>query len=133
MDGQYRKGPESEIGSDSIEMFFDAIDSNGNLPFVNFVDDLLPLIDSATNTFVTGWISLRFTRNTRASLGMQQWGITCAIEIATLPNIVNWKDLLGLVLELMYHHGGKPHWGQLNNLTVPGHGSIYSRFSEWRE
>src|SRR4030095_1165284 len=39
---------------------------------------------------------------------------------------------LGLVLELMYHHGGKPHWGQLNNLTVPGHGSIYSRFSEWR-
>jgi len=32
----------------------------------------------------------------------------------------------------MLAHKGLPHWGQLIDRTVPGHGSFYSRFQEWR-
>ena len=129
----------SAVGGNSIEMSFQAIDANGRLPFADFVNSAITLINGATNTFLVGYVSLRFTGGTRACLGMQQWPQTCAVEISTLTGVDGLEDLLGSIYERMYEFNGVPHWGQLLDLPVPGygnvngHGSIYQRFNEWRQ
>jgi len=133
MDTKFRNVPSTSSGGDSIEMFFQGIDQTGKLVFADFVDVLISTINAQTSTFLGGYVAMRFMGGTRASLGMQQWGLTCSVEISTLPGIAAGRDLLGLILELMYQRGGIPHWGQLLDLTVPGHGSLYPRFAEWRE
>ena len=75
-----RTACESSKPSYSAEVFFPSIDSTGQMPFVAFVNAAISAISAATETFVTGYVSLRFTGATRAILGMQQWSQTCAIE-----------------------------------------------------
>ena len=133
MDIEYRGGP-SSTSVYSIEMFFPALDPGGNLAFTGFVDALVSTINARTDTFLVGWVAMRFTGGTRASLGMQQWGQTCAVEVSTGAGVDGLLGLLTYILELMYRYGGIPHWGQLIDLNgLPGHGSIYSRFQEWRD
>jgi len=100
---------------------------------IAFVDALINLVQGATDTFLAGYISLRFMGQTRAFLGMQQWNQTCSVEVATLPGIHGVFALLSDMLDLMRAHGGLPHWGQLLDLNGQGHGSIYPNFSKWRE
>jgi PASTA domain/FAD binding domain len=135
MDTEVRgvQGPTSQSGGYSIEFSMPAIDADGRLSFAPIVDDLIATISRADTTFLAGWLALRFTGRTRAALGMQQWDQTCAIEISTLPRIDGELQLLATLYELMRERGGIPHWGQLLDITVPGHGSLYRRFEEWRQ
>jgi hypothetical protein len=116
-----------DLGGYSIEMFFPAQNS------IAFVDALLDLVKAATNTFLFGYIGIRFMGQTRAFLGMQQWNQTCSVEVGTLPGIHGGYALLSDILDLMRAHGGVPHWGQLLDLHSQGHASIYPNFSKWRE
>jgi hypothetical protein len=114
-------------GGYSIEMFFPAPSS------IAFVDALTNLVKAAANTFVAGYVGIRYMGQTRAFLGMQQWSQTCSVEISTLPGIQGEFALLSDMLDLMHAHGGIPHWGQLLDLNSQGHASIYPNFSKWRE
>lgn len=133
MDQGTRGAPGSQIGGDSIEITFEALDANDNLPFIEFVDAAINSINAASNTVLVGWFSLRFTMGTRASLGMQQWPRSCSVELSTLPNIRGLPELLSSLLDIGYSLGGKPHWGQRSDglITQPD-ASIYARLPEWR-
>jgi hypothetical protein len=133
MDTGLRGVPSTDIGGYSIEMFFPAFDAaTGVLPFVNFVNAVIAAVNGATNTFLAGYVALRFTGPTRAWLGMQQWIQTCSVEISTLPRIQGELDLLSSLLDMMYRFGGLPHWGQLIDLNLQGRGDLYARYATWR-
>jgi len=117
----------------SIELFFQAIHENGTLGFVDFVNAVIATINAATGTFLTGYFSLRFTGPTRAYLGMQQWIRTCAVEISVFQGVDGELALLSNILDMVYQYGGIPHWGQLIDLNVQGHGSLYRRYAQWRQ
>jgi hypothetical protein len=119
----------------SIEMFFQSVDLNGNMPWVSFVNKILGMINAATSTFLGGYIALRFSGLTRACLGMQRFRQNCSVEISTLRGIQGEQALLTSILDLMYTFGGLPHWGQLLDLPggIQGNGKLYPRFQEWRQ
>ena len=122
----------------SIEMFFQSIDINGGMPWVGFVNSTLATINAATNTFLTGYVSLRFSGLTRACLGMQRFSQNCSVEISVFGGahgqVRGEFALLTMILDSMYALGGLPHWGQLLDLPggVQGNGNLYPRFKEWR-
>jgi hypothetical protein len=117
----------NDTGGYSIEMLFPAQGSFA------FIDALINLVQGAGNTFLAGYIGIRFMGQTRAFLGMQQWNQTCSVEVATLPGIHGVFALLSDMLDLMRAHGGVPHWGQLLDLNSQGHAGIYPNFPKWRE
>jgi hypothetical protein len=134
MDTGLRGAPSTDIGGYSIEMFFPASDvTTGALPFVNFVNSVIASVNSATNTFLAGYIALRFTGPTRAYLGMQQWIPTCSVEISTLPGVQGELALLTDILDMCYRYGGLPHWGQMIDLDIQGRGNLYPRYAQWRQ
>jgi hypothetical protein len=123
----------------SIEMFFQSVDINGRMPWVDFVNSTLATINAATNTFLTGYVSLRFSGATRACLGMQQFSQNCSVEISVFGGangqVRGELALLTTILDSMYTFGGLPHWGQLLDLPggVQGNGNLYPRLQEWRQ
>jgi hypothetical protein len=131
MDLENRDTLSTEIGGSSIEMFFPVTDSSGGLPFVSFINELITVFDSALDTFLGGYISIRFMGKTRACMGMQQWRQTCSVEVSTVPGINGMRALFDRLLIIMYKYGGKPHWGQELDLSFQGRGAIYPRFGEW--
>jgi hypothetical protein len=132
--GNVEPPPPSPLFAYSIEMFFQARDAaTGDLPWSRFVQAVIALVNAATNTFLTGYIGIRFMGSTRASLGMQQWNQTCSVEISTLGGVQGELALLTNILDLMYTFGGVPHWGQLIDLNVKGNGNLYPRLQEWRQ
>ncbi len=133
MDGTYGQADRASQPGYSIELFFQAIQENGTLGFVDFVNAVIAAINAATETFLTGYLSLRFTGSTRAYLGMQQWLPTCAVEISVVQGVDGELTLLTNILDMVYQYGGLPHWGQLNAGNVQGHGSLYRRYAQWRQ
>ncbi len=133
MDTTYGQSVKSSDPGYSIELFFQSIDVNGELGFVRFVNAVIAAINAATETFLTGYVSLRFTGSTRACLGMQQWNQTCAVEISVVQGVQGELPLLTNILDMVYQYSGIPHWGQLIDLNVHGHGSIYPRYAQWRQ
>lgn len=129
------RGPRnaSSGGAYSIEVAVKAYDDQNNLTFAPFVNDLLMAVATANNTFLAGWLALRFTGGTRASLGMQQWPLTCHVEVSTVPGVDRLKELLGTILGLGYNAGGLPHMGQMLDIAIEPGGRIYPRFQEWRD
>src|SRR5215217_1207310 len=124
--------PPSEPGY-SIELQFPAMDEEGKLGFVDFIDALITTVNAATQTFFAGYISLRFTGPTRAYLGMQQWNQTCSVEIAVLQGVQGLFELLSELFRIGFNLGGLPHWGQQLDLGVQGHGSLYPQYGRWRQ
>ena len=117
----------------SIEMFFPATDGTpGHLPWADFVNGVIATVNAATDTFLTGYIGIRFMGSTRALLGMQQWAQTCSVEISTLGGVTGELALLTRILDMMYKSRGLPHWGQMIDLNVQGHGNLYPGYQKWR-
>lgn len=118
----------------SIEISFPAFRANGELGFVDFVNDLIGLVNASVDTFFTGYMSLRFSGATRAHLGMQQWEQTCSMEIAIMQGVRGLHALLGRLYALGLQHGGLPHWGQMLDFdpAVRGHGRLYRGYDQWR-
>jgi len=132
MDTTFGQSPGSSMPAYSIELFFPSIDVNGRAVFIDFVEAAFATINAATDTFLTGYVSLRFTGSTRAFLGMQQWTQTCAVEISVVQGVQNELPLLTNILDMVYQYGGLPHWGQMIDLNVKGHGSLYPGYAQWR-
>ena len=125
--------PQLQRGN-SIELHFQAVDADGKLGFVDFVDAVIGTVNAATSTFFAGYVSLRFTGPTRAYLGMQQWDQTCTVEIATVQDVQGLDALLTKLFETGFSRGGLPHWGQQLDLGgIRGHGSLYPRYEQWRQ
>jgi FAD binding domain len=123
----------------SLEVFFPAMDNPpGDFAWVNFVNSVISAVNNATSTFLVGYIGIRFMQQTRACLGMQQWPMTCSIEISTLAGVQGEQALLTTILNLALQAGGNPHWGQMLDPeslpgAVQGNGNRYSRYQAWRQ
>ena len=115
----------------SAELFLPAVDVTGRMPFVEFVEGVIAAISAAADTFFAGYVSLRFTGGTRATLGMQQWNQTCAVEISCLQGVQGELELYTEIMNLASQHGALPHWGQIIE-PFDGNGSIYPGYSGWR-
>jgi hypothetical protein len=115
-----------------MELHFRAIENDGSPGFSEFVDAVIATVNAATETFFAGYVSLRFTGPTRASLGMQQWDPTCTVEISTVQGVRGLRELLAKLYDLGFERGGLPHWGQLLDMGVQGHVSLYPRYAQWR-
>jgi FAD binding domain len=123
--------PSSQPGH-SIELHFQSIDVNGRLGCADFIDALIDVVNASTQTFFTGYVSMRFTGATRASLGMQQWNQTCTVEISIVQGVQGLRQLLNELFRMGFTRGGLPHWGQELDLGVQGHGSLYRQYAAWR-
>jgi hypothetical protein len=102
---------------DSVEVFFDANDSR----LVAFVDSLIAFETSqefAGQAFL-GYAALRFVGKTRASLGMERFPRTCAIEVACLRGMSGSQELVDYAVALARSpvFNGILHWGQRNDFN----------------
>lgn len=110
-----------EAVGDSIEVFLDA--SSANL--LNFMDRLFQRLAELENgglagqpSAFAGYISLRFTSNSAALIAMQQFPVTCAIEISGCRGTPGFDTFMTLVQRDAVALGGTVHWGQRNDLTM---------------
>lgn len=101
---------------DSMEIAFDvsaadSVDSG----YLAFIDDVFAVFDDLfnRNIAVAGIMSLRYTTNTTALIGMSKFPITCHIEIPILRNFGGNAEFIARVQRSAINHGGVPHWGQL--------------------
>jgi hypothetical protein len=119
----------------SMELSFPAIDAAGRLGCADFVDAVISIVNSAGNAFFTGYVSLRFTGATRASLGMQQWSQTCAVEISILPGVQGLDVLTSRLYQAGIARGACPT-GDNCWIWAQGYGGIYPGYDRggwnWR-
>lgn len=103
------------VNVDSVEVFFDAADDR----LIAFIDTLIGfeiLLELQGKAFV-GYASLRFTGPTRATIGMERWATSCAVEVACLKDVGGSQELIDFAVEwaLNPNSGAKLHWGQRND------------------
>lgn len=103
----------------SVEVFFDANDSR----LIAFVDALIAfeIQQEMQGKACLGYASLRFTGPTRALIGPQQWGRTCAVEVSGLKDVSGSEEMVeyAAALALNPNMGALLHWGQYNPSTGP--------------
>jgi hypothetical protein len=115
----------------SFEVFFPADVDNGNkASWVSYVSEALRTIQNAENTFLVGYVSVRFMGKTRALLGMAQWNPTCSVEISVLGGVNNLPGLLATLLSNSKKYGALQHWGQLLDKGVDA--NAYPNVGRWR-
>jgi hypothetical protein len=117
---------------DGAELALDLSPGKNNL--FDFMSDVFALTDSFYNSNVpVGFaMSLRFSRNTTAMLGMQQFVRTCSIEFMMLRGLDGQADFLQQLFAIARRHGAIPHWGLLNQLTADEVHMLYPEMGKWR-
>lgn len=117
---------------DSAEFALDL--SPGKTNLYDFMSDVFALTDSFYNSNMpVGFaMSLRFSRNTTAMLGMQQFVRTCSIEFEMLRGLDGQADFLQQLFGVARKHGAIPHWGLLNELTADEVHMLYPELAAWR-
>jgi hypothetical protein len=105
-----------QVNVDSVEVFFDATDPN----LILFVDRLLQFVtdeEILEGKSPAGYISLRFTGKTRATIGPEAFDLTCAVECSSLVDISGGSDFVryATILALDPNIKGNLHWGQRND------------------
>jgi hypothetical protein len=101
---------------DSMEIAFDvAAATDANQGYIAFVDEVLAIFDDLynRNIAVAGIMSLRYTSETTALIGMSKFPTTCHIEIPILRKFQGNAEFLARVQRSAIKHRGVPHWGQL--------------------
>jgi len=98
---------------DSIEPIFDA-HSTG---YIDFLDAILA---AAPNSKQAGYISLRWSATSRATLSMHNFpsAHAVAIEVPSLRGLPDNATWMAFLEAAAVSRGGRPHWGQINNLNV---------------
>jgi hypothetical protein len=133
MDNGYGQEHPSTQPGYSVELFFPPLSVNRPFSFMDFVDAVIAIINSFGETFFAGYVSLRFTGQTAAFLGMQQWDKTCAAEISAVQGVPSLEDLLGRLYVMALQNGGLAHWGQLVDMGgMRSHGSVFDEYFGWR-
>ena len=114
--------------ADSIEPIFDA-HARG---YIDFLDTA---IDAAVNRQQAGYISLRWSAASRATLSMHNVpsAHAVAIEITSLSGLPGNPDWFTLLEAAAVSQGGRPHWGQINTLNATTVASLYGpAVQAWR-
>jgi hypothetical protein len=107
-----------QVNVDSVEVFFAAGDPN----LIAFVDRLLQHVtdqEVLNGESPAGYISLRFTGQTRATIGPEAFPNTCAVECSSLVDISGGSDFVAYATTLALDPNikGILHWGQRNDST----------------
>lgn len=138
----YTPDLQCETKGDSLTVSFDA----ESMDYVGFMENLFQrmvalnngtLVNPRTNNKIAGklgfggYISVRFTNASTASIAMQQWSRTCNIEIAGL-NIDGTDDFLSTLEWDAANMGATIHWGQKNNEPATRVEQNFKRLDEWR-
>jgi FAD/FMN-containing dehydrogenase len=78
-------------------------------------------------------LSIRFTRGTRASIGMQQFARTASVEFIMLRGFVGHEDFKRRVYAIARSRGAIPHWGLIHEIDAAEVERRYgSRLTSWR-
>jgi FAD binding domain-containing protein len=99
--------------ADSIEPIFDAHSTS----YVDFLDAILA---AAPGFQQAGYISLRWSAMSRATLSMHNFPSphAVAIEVTSLRGLPGNATWFPFVEASAVSRGGRPHWGQINNLNA---------------
>ena len=114
--------------SNSCELVFDAVDRR-YLDFVDLIARMAPRFRQA------GYISLRFSRRSRALLSMHNVVSEHAIsvEVATFQHLRDSAEWIEFALREGQARGGRPHWGQQNHPTPSQVKQMYgAQLDRWR-
>lgn len=117
----------------SMEFFFPGSHTDPQLDFTYFVDELIKELTYSSLDVLTGYISLRFMGQTRATLGMQQWPQTCSVEISAISGVLYVDALMDIIYKIGIETLALPHWGQQIDIRSVTHASRYPGYLEWRQ
>lgn len=78
-------------------------------------------------------MSLRFTRGTRASIGMQVFERTASVEFIMLRHFVGHEDFRRRLYAIARNRGAIPHWGLIHEIDAAEVSRLYGRrLTSWR-
>lgn len=88
---------------------------------------------STGQVYLSAPFSLRFVQKTDAYLAMMQGSDTCMVEMPMLYGTFGAYETLRRYQEEMLRFSGRPHWGQVNNLSGAGGliGKLYPELDRW--
>jgi hypothetical protein len=100
------------VRADSIEPIFDAHSSA-------YIDYLDVVLNTAPGMRQSGYISLRWSAKSRATLSMHNVtsGHGVAIEVTSLRGLPDNAAWFAFLEAEAVFRGGRPHWGQINTLN----------------
>lgn len=107
----------------------------GSTTLFAFMDDLFALTTEFFNANVPpGFgLSIRFTRGTRASIGMQQFERTASVEFLMLRGFAGHEEFRRRVYAIARTHGAIPHWGLIHEIDAAEVARLYgARLTSWR-
>lgn len=114
--------------ANSCEIMFDAADRR-------YTDLVATLAAQAPGYNQAGYISLRYSRRSRALLSMHnvKSDHAVSIEVSTLKGLSDSARWIENVLFRAQEMGGRPHWGQQNHPDVAQVNRLYPEtFDRWR-
>jgi hypothetical protein len=100
---------------DAMEIAFDVAAATGGGGYLAFIDEVLAIFDDlyGRHIAVAFILSLRYTSNTEALIGMSKFSNTCHIEIPAIRDFAGNAEFIERVQRAAIAHNGVPHWGQL--------------------
>ncbi|MCC7376586.1 MAG: FAD-binding protein [Verrucomicrobiales bacterium] len=127
------RGDPEAIGScyrgNSIEIIF----SLETRAYIDFLDRVLA---ESRGHRQAGYIAVRFTSRSRSLLSMHNVNheVACSVEITSLRGLADNGRWMRWVERTALGMGGRPHWGQQNNLTAAEIHGLYPahRIRRWR-
>jgi hypothetical protein len=99
---------------DAMEIAFDVAAATGGGGYLAFIDEVLAVFADLFNRGIpiAGLLSLRYTQNTGALIGMSKFAATCHVEIPILKHFAGNAEFIARVQAAAIARGGVPHWGQ---------------------
>jgi len=122
-------GDPGDIKVNSIEIVFDATNTN----YIDFIDILA---HEGHGYQQSGYISVRYSRKSEAFLSMHNvdGDMAVSIEVVSLVGFAQNDRWMRFVEARGIELGGRPHWGQQNNLQAFEVMRLYgSKATSWRE
>lgn len=113
----------------SIELVFDAT----SVAYLDFLDEVLAVAPSFQQA---GYVSLRFSKASRALLSMHRvaGAEAVSIEISSIQGLPGNNAWMQFVERVAVRRGGRPHWGQHNGLSAGDVEMLYGvQLQAWRE
>jgi FAD/FMN-containing dehydrogenase len=118
---------------DGLEFALDVTPGRTNL--FDFMNDIFALTDEFFNANrPAGFgLSLRFTKGTRALIGMQQYARTCSVEFIMLRGFNGHDEFRRRVYTIAMTHAAIPHWGLIHEINGRQVSALYgSNHGDWR-
>jgi hypothetical protein len=111
--GLEERGDDDCYRANSIELIFDTATTA-------YIDYINTLLDNAHRFHIGGYISVRFSSRSRAHLSMHNVAtpLAVSIEVASLHGLEGNDGWIRFAEATATAMGGRPHWGQQNQLTA---------------